>query len=79
MEEKKEEIYHAWYSNIGIKNGCSINQYIDFNNNIVTVTHVYISDYKPNFNDVIYLGKVTKWFKNIRPSNKEIYSESSDE
>ena len=65
-----EEIYHAWYSNIAIKYGFSINQYITLNEEIVTVTHVYKTNFKPNFPDVIYLGKVTKWIKNIRPSNK---------
>ena len=74
-----EDIYNAWYSSIAVKNGCSINQYITLTEDIVIVTHVYKTNFKPNFPDVIYLGKVTKWFKNIRPSNKEIYSESSDE
>lgn len=63
------EIYHAYYSKMSLINGCPINQYIDINNNIIAVTHVYKSDEKPNFPDVIYLGMVTKWIKNIKPKN----------
>ena len=66
------ETYHAYYSNIAAERGCPINQYIDVNNNIIAVTHVYTCDYKPNFPDLVYLGIVTKWIKNIR-SKKFVY------
>ena len=65
MDKNKEEIYHAWYSDIALQKGCSLNQYLSEDNNNVAVTHVYREYYKPSFSDIVYMGKVTKWMENI--------------
>ena len=60
-----EELHYAWYSEKQRKSTGKTFIYLNTDNKEVQTTSVSKGNTPPNFDDVLYLGKVTKWVRNI--------------
>lgn len=59
----QEKVYFAWYSNKQLEECGQYFVYLNQDNKEVYTTEVSTSNTPPRFDDVVSLGKVTKWVR----------------
>ena len=60
-----EEVHYAWYSEKQRKSTGKTHIYLNADNKEVHTTSVSQENITPNFDDAQFIGKVTKWVRNI--------------
>ena len=65
ISQSTQEIYYAWYSEKQRKVIGKTFVYLNTDNKEVETTSVSKTNTPPSFDDVLSLGKVTKWVRNI--------------